>query len=100
LKARALIQQDVEQMRTDEVSARELHQAKAFLLRQIPLNESSEEEIAESLLARAETGLPLDEPTRQVEKYMNVNASEIRAAFAKRIRPDDFVQIVCGPSIW
>jgi zinc protease len=99
LKARALIQRDVEQMRTDEVSADELHQAKAFLLRQIPLNESSEEKIAEGLLARAETGLPLDEPIRQVEKYLNVNASEIRAAFAKRIRPDDFVQVVRGPSI-
>jgi zinc protease len=99
LKARALIQQDVDQMRTDEVSADELHQAKAFLLRQIPLNESSEEGIAKGLLARAEAGLPLDEPIRQVEKYLNVNASEIRAAFAKRIRPDDFVQVVRGPSV-
>jgi zinc protease len=84
-------------MRTEEVSADELHQAKAFLLRQIPLSESSEEEIAEDLLTRAETGLPLDEPTREVEKYLNVNASEVRAAFAKRIRPDDFVQVVRGP---
>jgi zinc protease len=98
-KARALIQRDVEQMRTDEVSADELHQAKAFLLRQIPLSESSEEEIAEDLLARAETGLPLDEPVREVDKYLNLNAGEIRAAFAKRIRPDDFVQVVRGPSI-
>jgi zinc protease len=73
--------------------------AKAFFLRQIPLNKSSEEEIADGLLSRAETGLPLDEPIRQVEKYLNVNSSEIRAAFAKRIRPDDFVQVVRGPSI-
>jgi predicted Zn-dependent peptidase len=62
------------------------------------LSESSEEEIAEDLLTRAETGLPLDEPTRAVEKYVNLNASEIRVAFAKRIRPDDFVQVVRGPS--
>jgi hypothetical protein len=34
---------------------------------------------------------------REVEKYLNVNASEIRAAFAKRIRADDFVQVVRGP---
>jgi zinc protease len=99
LKARALIKQDIEQMQTDEVSAEELHQAKAFLLRQIPLNESSEEEIAKGLLARAEAGLPLDEPIRQAEKYLTVNAAEIRAVFAKRIRPDDFVQVVRGPSI-
>jgi len=55
-------------MRTDEVSADDLHQAKTFLLRQIPLGESSEEEIAGDLLARAETGLPLDEPIREVKQ--------------------------------
>jgi zinc protease len=99
LKARALIQRDIEQMRTGEVSAGELHQAKAFLLRQIPLSASSEEEVAEDLLDRAETGLPLDEPDREIGKYLKVNAGEIRAAFAKRIRPNDFVQVVRGPSI-
>jgi zinc protease len=93
-----LIQRDIERMRTGEVSADELHQAKAFLLRQIPLSASSEEEIAGDLLDRAETGLPLDEPIREVEKYLDINAGEIRAAFAKRIRPDDFVQVVRGPS--
>jgi zinc protease len=97
-KARALIQRDIERMRTGEVSAQELHQAKAFLLRQIPLSASSEEEVAEDLLDRAETGLPLDEPIRECEKYLDVNASEIRAAFARRIRPDGFVQVVRGPS--
>jgi zinc protease len=86
-------------MRTAEVSAGELHQAKAFLLRQIPLSASSEEEVAEDLLDRAEIGLPLDEPNREIGNYLNVNAGEIRAAFAKRIRPDDFVQVVRGPSI-
>jgi zinc protease len=55
------------------VSADELHQAKAFLLRQMPLSESSEEEIAKGLLARAEMGLPLDEPVREVEKYLRLN---------------------------
>jgi zinc protease len=98
-KATALIQEDIEQMRTAEVSAGELHQAKAFLLRQIPLSASSEEEVAEDLLDRAEIGLPLDEPNREIGNYLNVNAGEIRAAFAKRIRPDDFVQVVRGPSI-
>jgi zinc protease len=97
-KARALIRRDIEQMRTGEVSAAELHQAKAFLLRQIPLSASSEEEVAEDLLDRAETGLPLDEPIREVGKYLDVNASEIREAFAKRIRPDGFVRVVRGPS--
>jgi zinc protease len=58
-KARALIQRDLQQMRTQDVSADELHQAKALLLRQISLNDSSEEAMAHGLLARAEIGLPL-----------------------------------------
>jgi zinc protease len=98
-KARALIQRDIEEMRAGEVSAGELHQAKAFLLRQIPLSASSEEEVAEDLLDRAEIGLPLDEPNREIGKYLNVTGAEIKAAFARRIRPDDFVQVVRGPAI-
>ena len=59
-KARALAVRDLERMRTEDVSASELQQAKALLLRQIPLSESSEDEVAEGLLRRAEIGLPLD----------------------------------------
>jgi hypothetical protein len=62
------------------------------------LSESSEEQVAEDLLDRAESGLPLDEPIREIGKYLDVNAREIRAAFATRIRPDDFVYVVRGPS--
>lgn len=54
LKARVLIQRDLDQMRTEDVSADELHQAKALLLRQIPLGESSEDAVAGGLLRRAD----------------------------------------------
>ena len=49
-KARALAVRDLERMRTEDASASELQQAKALLLRQIPLSESSEDEVAEGLL--------------------------------------------------
>jgi len=55
--ARALVELDLNQMRVENVSAAELHQAKALLLRQIPLSESSEDAVGEGLLRRAETGL-------------------------------------------
>jgi zinc protease len=97
-KARTLIQQDLEEMRTAEVSAEELHQAKAFLLRQLPLSEASEEDVAAGLLTRAETGLPLNEPTIEAEKYLSINAGQVKAAFAERVRPDDFVQVTRGPN--
>ncbi|MGO9995536.1 MAG: M16 family metallopeptidase [Steroidobacteraceae bacterium] len=97
-KARALIQRDLNQMRTQDVSESELHQAKALLLREIPLNESSEEAVARGLLARAEIGLPLDEPILASNKYYELTADQVRAAFSKLIRPDDLVQVVRGPA--
>jgi zinc protease len=97
-KARTLIQRDLEQMRTEEVSVEELHQAKALLLRQIPLGESSEVSVAEGLLARAQIGLPLDEPTHAAKKYVELTAADVKAAFARQLRIPDLVQVVRGPA--
>lgn len=97
-KARALVQRDLNQMRTQNVTDGELHQAKALLLRQIPLSESSEEAVAHGFLGRAEIGLPLDEPIRAAKTYYEMNADQVRAAFFKLIRPEDFVQVVRGPA--
>lgn len=97
-KARALIQRDLEQMRTQDVSPAELQQAKALLLRQIPLSESSEESVAGGILGRALIGLPLDEPIQAAKKYAEMSAEQVKAAFEKYLRPDDFVQIVRGPA--
>ena len=97
-KARALIVRDLEQMRTQDVSDAELHQAKALLLRSIPLGESSEESVAGGLLGRAEIGLPLDEPVRAAKKYYALSADDVKAAFAKHIQTDNLVQIVRGPA--
>jgi len=97
-KARALIERDLNQMRTEAVSAAELHQAKALLLRQIPLSESSEEAVAGGMLARAQIGLPLDEPLRAANRYVQLNAEDVKAAFARHLRVDDLVQVVRGPA--
>ena len=97
-KARALIQRDLEQMRTQDVSPGELQQAKALLLRQIPLEESSEQSVAGGILGRALIGLPLDEPIQAAKRYAELNAEQVKAAFAKYMRPDYFVQVVRGPA--
>jgi zinc protease len=97
-KARALIERDVEQMRTQPVSDGELHQAKALLLREIILNESSDEAVAHGYLARADLGLPLDEPLIASRKFYALTAADIRAAFARVIRGGDWVQVVRGPA--
>ena len=97
-KARELIQRDLVAMQRENVTEAELQQAKALLLRQIPLAESSESGVAGGLLARARIGLPLDEPVKGAQMYFSMTASQVKAAFEKWIRPDDFVQIVRGPT--
>ena len=96
-KARDIIQRDLRAMQTDNVSPQELHQAKSLLLRQILLRESSEDAVAGGLLARAQLGLALDEPRQAAARYLDMTADRVRAAFAKWIRPDGFVEVVRGP---
>lgn len=97
-KARALVERDLNQMRTEAVSDAELHQAKAILLRQIPLGESSEESVASGMLGRAEIGLPLDEPIVAAKTYLSLTADQVKAAFARQIGTDNLVQVVRGPA--
>lgn len=97
-KARALIQRDLIAMQKENVTPEELRQAKALLLRQIPLAESSYDAIGAALMQRAETGLPLDEQIVAGQRYFNLTADQVRAAFSKWIRPADFVQVIRGPA--
>jgi len=97
-KARGIIQRDLKEMQTTPATAREMENAKALLLREIPLSESSTESIATGMLTRATLGLPLNEPVLAARRYVNLTAEEVRAAFAKWIRPDDLVQVTEGPT--
>ncbi len=83
-------------MQKTNVTPAELQQAKALLLRQIPLAESSEDAVAGGIVSRARVGLPLDEPMHAAERYFNMTADQVRAAFAKWIDPANFVQVVRG----
>ena len=97
-KARQLIQHDLVAMQQESVTPPELQQAKALLLRQLPLGESSENGVANALADRAEIGLPLDEPEHEAKRFYDLTSDDVRTAFAKWIRPQDFVQIVRGPA--
>jgi zinc protease len=97
-KARQLIERDLVSMQKENVTAAELQQAKALVLRQLPLGESSEDAVAGALLARAQVNLPLDEAARAAKRYISLSADDVRLAFAKWIRPQEFVQVVRGPA--
>jgi zinc protease len=97
-KARAIVIRDLSEMRNKPVTAGELQQAKAMLLREIPLSESSVDSIAGGWLYRASIGLPLDEPTLAARRYVALDAGQVEKAFAKWIRPEDLVQVTEGPT--
>jgi zinc protease len=97
-KARVMVEQELYDMQKTNVTPGELQQAKALLLRQIPLGEASEDAVAGGFIGRARIGLPLDEPTRAADKYFNMTADEVRTAFAKYLSPANFVQVVRGPA--
>jgi zinc protease len=97
-KARGMVEQELLAMRTTEVTPAELQQAKALLLRQMPLAESSEDAVAGGFIARSRIGLALDEPRQAAERYFNMTAADVKSAFAKHIDPSRFVQVVRGPA--
>lgn len=96
-KARALVQRNLDAMRTENVSPDELALAKSLILRQLTLSESSESTVARVLLARAQIGLPLNERDNAAKRYLGLTADEVKAAFARQLRTADFVQVVRGP---
>jgi zinc protease len=97
-KARIMVEQELIDMTKNNVTPAELQQAKALLLRQIPLSEASEDAVAAGYVGRARVGLPLDEPANAAKRYFDMTADEVRAAFARHINPANFVQVVRGPT--
>jgi zinc protease len=97
-KARAIVVRDLHDLQSASVSSNELQQAKAMLLRQVPLSEASVNRIAEAWLNRSDIGLPLDEPAIASQHYLDLTAEQVKAAFAKWLRPDDLVEVILGPA--
>jgi zinc protease len=97
-KARAIVEQNLRDMQKSPVTPDELRQAKTILVREIPLSESSTHSIAKKLLHYSLEGLPLDESLRAAKHYLETTSPQVKEAFSKWIRPDDFVQVTLGPS--
>ena len=85
-------------MQTRDVTAAELQQAKAILLRQLPLRDASEDAVAAAFARYSLAELPLDEAHRAALIYAKLTAADIRAAFKKYVRTSSFVQVVTGPN--
>ncbi len=97
-KAANIAVQELRSMQSTAVDADELLRAKALLLRQIPLAEASVDGIAHGLIDRREYDLPLDEPARAAQRYIDMTPTDVQGAFQKWMRPDDLVRVSQGPA--
>jgi zinc protease len=96
-KVHDMVLRELEALQTTPVTPGELQRAKALLIHRIPISESSTAGIALGMLRRRDLGLPLDEPTIAARRYLEISADEVRAAFAKYVRPADLTRVSQGP---
>lgn len=97
-KARDIVARNLMKLVNQPVDPGELRQAQAMLLKEITLSESSADSIAQGLISRTILDLPLDEPTIAGQHYVALTAEQVKAAFAKWVRPADIVQVTQGPA--
>ena len=97
-KAANMVVGEIKSMQSAPPGQDELVRVKALLLRQIPLSESSVEDIAHGLVGRVDLDLPLDEPTRAAQRYIALSPTDVQSAFKKWLRPDDLVRVSEGPA--
>jgi zinc protease len=97
-RVRGIVEKDLKEMQTSPVSEEALNQAKVLLLQQIPLSEASVHSIAENLMDSATSGISPEEAAADAGEYLKVTAKDVQAAFAKWIRPQDFVEVTEGPA--
>ena len=98
VRAATMVADELRKMQQDPIAPAEMTMAKALLLRQIPLAESDVNEIARTLIDNKELGVALDEQRLAAQRYLNLNAVDIQAAFHKWVRPDDLVRVIQGPA--
>jgi zinc protease len=97
-KAQQLVVRDLKTLQSQPVGEEELTRVKALLLRQIPLSESSIDDIAHGFLQRRDDNLPLDEPTQAAQHFIALTPADVQNAFRKWVRPDDLVRVTQGPT--
>jgi zinc protease len=93
-----LVLKNLKEMRAAAVKPDELTNAKQARIRSIPLEVSSVNNIARSLLEWSINGEPLDEPMVAAKHYLSLNADQVQDAFRKYVEPAHLVQVVQGPA--
>jgi zinc protease len=92
-----LIDTEITHMQTEPVGDFELSLAKAAVVRRTVVDVSSLASIGGGLLGNAQAGNPLDQARLDAEATIATSAQAVQDAFAKFVRPKDFVSVVVGP---
>jgi len=97
-KAANIVMRELRGMQATPVPVEELDRAKALKLRQIPLTESSVNDVARELANNWDLELPLDESTRAAHRFVELKPADVQNAFVKWVRPDGLVRVTQGPA--
>jgi zinc protease len=97
-QARRLVMNDLDSMQSAPISAAELAQAQATLLRRIPLRAASMDAVAGNLLKYSVNGQLLDEDIVAARHYVEVTPADVQAAFKQWLKPANMVEVVKGPA--
>jgi len=89
---------DLARMQTTPITDAELTEAKAALLRRMPLQRASFNGLANLYLTLIEDGLPLDTPAHSAQAIFATTPQAIQSAFKTWVRPADLAQFVQGPA--
>ncbi|MFN2460535.1 MAG: M16 family metallopeptidase [Candidatus Velthaea sp.] len=93
----SLIDSEIERMKTEPVGGFELALAKASIVRQTTIEDSSVSAIGATLLDEAANGLPFNQGQIDAQHFLGTDARAIQESFAAYIQPQNFVRVIEGP---
>ena len=97
-KADATIVADLQRLQKEPLTANRLQVAKALLLGEVATHGESYNGIAGGFLADALDELPLDQDMREARAELSATPEQVQAAMARWVRPNDFAEVIEGPS--
>jgi zinc protease len=97
-KATAFIEEELNRMRRDPVTERELTIAKDYLIGSFPLRLDTSSKMADFLVAVEDLGLGLDYADRYRELVGRVTAAEVQRVAVKYFDPAGFNRVMVGPA--
>lgn len=87
---------EIERLRKEPVSAEDLADAKANLVRQLPARFETAGDTAGTLASLSVQGLPLDELATRPSRISKISAEDVKRVAEKYLRPDQMRVIVVG----